>query len=247
MPFGGWYDHYYKMVFKPAIAEAGLIPKRSDDLSRSSTIINDIWNFTKDAAIVLADLTEENPNVFYELGLAHALGKPVVLIASSIEEVPFDLRSLRVLIYDRNDPHWGDSLKKAIVKSIEEILIAPTKSILPIFLAVEDTVPRPTVSKQDQEFLQLRNDFEALRRQIEAQQSYLPHFKHTVAVPFWNKTRENRLFPSIKKQICAGLRKGASEASIIKRILSLGVPEEVAWEILRKEQQKISLVDDEQS
>jgi len=118
MPFGGYFNDYYKRIYKPAIAEAGLVPTRADDLSRSSAIINDIWSFTKKAKIVLADLTGQNPNVFYELGLAHALAKPVVLIASSIDDVPFDLRALRVLIYDNNDPHWGESLKKEIAKAI---------------------------------------------------------------------------------------------------------------------------------
>src|SRR5690349_20368297 len=76
MPFGGWFDDYYDDLYCPAIRAAGLEPKRADDLYRPSTIINDIWSYTQSAKIILADLTGKNPNVFYELGLAHALAKP---------------------------------------------------------------------------------------------------------------------------------------------------------------------------
>ncbi|UCH95687.1 MAG: hypothetical protein JSV88_02260, partial [Candidatus Aminicenantes bacterium] len=79
MPFGGWFDTYYESIYIPAIKSAGLEPKRADNLYRPSTIVNDIWTYTKKAKIVLADLSERNPNVFYELGLAHALAKPAIL------------------------------------------------------------------------------------------------------------------------------------------------------------------------
>ena len=72
---------------------------------------NDIWDYTQRAKILLADLTGKNANVFYELGLAHAAGKPVILVTGSIDDVPFDLRALRVIEYDKNAPDWGKVLK----------------------------------------------------------------------------------------------------------------------------------------
>jgi len=249
MPFGGWYDDYYKNIYKPAIAEAGLVPKRADDLSRTSTIINDIWSYTKEATIVLADLSDENSNVFYELGLAHALAKPVVLIASSIDEVPFDLRALRVLVYDRNDPHWGDLLKKAIVKSIGELLIAPTRSVLPTFLAVQDMPEKPVVSSQEKELLQLRSEFEAFRRQYETLSNFIQQGGSGFSRPkgfqssrgLMNRQRppgsikeKGDPIPALESQIVAGLRKGASNESIVKRLVKMGASEDVAWDLLHK-------------
>jgi hypothetical protein len=76
MPFGGQFDVYYELIYRPAVAEVGLRPIRADSLFGSRAIIQDIWALTKTAAVILADLTTRNPNVFYELGLAHALGKP---------------------------------------------------------------------------------------------------------------------------------------------------------------------------
>ena len=72
MPFGGWLDDYYETIYRPAIQAAGLEPHRADDLYRPSTIVNDIWAYTRRAKLLVADLTGKNPNVFYELGLAHA-------------------------------------------------------------------------------------------------------------------------------------------------------------------------------
>ncbi len=76
MPFRGWFDKYYEDIYKPAIEDAGFDSKRADDLYRPGNIVNDIWTYTKEASVILADLTNKNPNVFYELGLAHAITKP---------------------------------------------------------------------------------------------------------------------------------------------------------------------------
>src|SRR4051812_43366777 len=96
MPFGGWFDQYWEQIYRPAITDAGLEPQRADDVFRPGTIMRDVWLYTRKADLLLADLTSRNGNVFYELGLAHAIGKPVVLVSESIEDVPFDLRGLRM-------------------------------------------------------------------------------------------------------------------------------------------------------
>ena len=135
MPFGGWFDQYYETIYEPAIKSSGLEPRRADDLYRPSSIVHDIWSLTKEAKIVLADLTDKNPNVFYELGLAHAMAKPAILVTASLSDVPFDLRALRVLEYDKNRPNWGDLLMSNIQQSISEVLASPSEAVLPTFLA----------------------------------------------------------------------------------------------------------------
>ena len=85
---------------------------RADDIYRPGNVINDNWNLTKEAKIILADLTDRNSNVLYELGLAHALAKPAIIVTPDENLVPFDLRQLRLLIYDVNQPQWGNKLKK---------------------------------------------------------------------------------------------------------------------------------------
>lgn len=87
-------------------------------------------------------MTDRNPNVFYELGLAHAISKPVILISKSIDDVPFDLRSIRVLVYDKDHPDWGNKLRLSLTKAIKEVLQNPTSAIPTTFkVAVKPVVP----------------------------------------------------------------------------------------------------------
>lgn len=69
-----------------------------------------------------------NPNVFYELGLAHALNKPVVLVSSNEDDVPFDLRHIRVIIYDQTDPFWGQKLIDKVADNIRSAIDHPEEA-----------------------------------------------------------------------------------------------------------------------
>ena len=166
MPFGGWQDDYYKKIYCTAIESAGLSPHRADDLFRPSTIVNDIWEYTKKAKIILAVLTDKNPNVLYELGLAHAIAKPAILVTETLDDIPFDLRALRVIEYDKNAPDWGDSLKYNIENAIKEVIKSPLKSVLPTFLEVDETQKAAPISAHEKEILEIRSDIDLLRREV---------------------------------------------------------------------------------
>jgi hypothetical protein len=71
---------------------------------------------------VLAELSGKNANVFYELGLAHAIGKPAIIITRSEADVPFDLKALRYVYYDTDDPFWGQNLKRSISTMLGKML-----------------------------------------------------------------------------------------------------------------------------
>jgi hypothetical protein len=166
MPFGGWFDEYYESIYCPAIESAGLKPCRADDLYRPSTIVTDIWSYTQNAKLVLADLSGKNPNVFYELGLAHALAKPAILVTEAIDDVPFDLRALRVLEYNKNQPRWGEILQEKISHSIREVLQAPLQAVLPAFLSVRHDVKPKAVSEQEKMLLEMRREMDLLRSEV---------------------------------------------------------------------------------
>jgi DNA-binding CsgD family transcriptional regulator len=173
MPFGGWHDNYYLNIYKPAIEEAGLTPMRADDIYRPSTIIKDIWELTNKATIILADLTGKNPNVFYELGLAHALAKPAILITESMEYVPFDLRALRILEFDKNHFEWGAILRQKIIASIKETIKSPLESVLPAFLEISDEVKQTgKVTQQEKELIELKQDIEFIKSNIRSNKPY---------------------------------------------------------------------------
>jgi hypothetical protein len=79
--------------------------------------------------VLIAELTTRNVNVFYEIGLAHALQKPVVLVASNEPDVPFDLKHIRVIYYDVTDPSWGNKLIDKIAEKILSALKNPEEAI----------------------------------------------------------------------------------------------------------------------
>lgn len=167
MPFGGWFDDYYDNIYQPAIEEAGLVARRADDIYRPGTIVSDIWACTNEAKIVLADLSGKNPNVFYELGLAHALAKPAVLVTESLADVPFDLRALRVLEYDKNKADWGETLHAQITQAIKEVLVSPLDAVLPAFLEVTKQGGKKKIDGKDKAVLQLRQEVDLLRGELQ--------------------------------------------------------------------------------
>jgi hypothetical protein len=101
MPFGAEFMPIYKAI-RNGVEEAGLQCERADDIWRHHEVIQDIVDLVTKARVVIGDCTGKNPNVFYEIGIAHALGKDVILIAQSKGDIPFDLRHLRYVEYLRN-------------------------------------------------------------------------------------------------------------------------------------------------
>ena len=104
MPFAKEFKNQWELAFIPAIEQANLVPWRGDDNSLGTNIImNDVTKCIYNADIIIADLTGRNPNVMYELGLAHAAKKLVVILSQFDDDVPFDLQHIRYLRYDIRD------------------------------------------------------------------------------------------------------------------------------------------------
>jgi hypothetical protein len=129
MPFGEWFDRYYQDIYIPAIKEAGFEPVRADELFGSGSVVEQIWEQVMKAKVLLAELTGKNANVFYELGLAHAAKRPVVFTAAQVEDVPFDLRHLRVIVYETKEPEWASKLRQKVTEYLKNAHKEPEKSI----------------------------------------------------------------------------------------------------------------------
>jgi hypothetical protein len=131
MPFADPLGGYYTTVYQPAIDKAKLKPSRADaEIYGTGKIIDQIWSGINGARILVAELTGRNPNVLYEHGIAHALRKPVVLVSSNEDDVPFDVRHLRVIYYDMRDPFWGTKLIDKVAENILSALRNPDEAIL---------------------------------------------------------------------------------------------------------------------
>jgi hypothetical protein len=123
MPFSSEeLNDVYEYFIKPAIeGKCELKCERGDDVFGSNVIMEDIRGAIEKARLVVADLTGKNANVFYEVGIAHTLNKPVLLLSQSMNDVPFDLRHRRVLLYDYS-PKGCKVLEGKIVENIKALL-----------------------------------------------------------------------------------------------------------------------------
>jgi hypothetical protein len=122
-PFdGGAYDKRFKDVYEPAIKAAGYDAYRVDQDPSVSVPIESIENGIRSAVVCLADITIDNPNVWYELGFAFAAGRPVVMICNMAERLvkkfPFDIQHRTVIVYKAEAPSDFDTLKAAITEKI---------------------------------------------------------------------------------------------------------------------------------
>lgn len=102
MPFAAEFNPVHQAV-KTAASETGLRCLRVDDIWEDSVTIQDVFSLILRARAVVVDFTGRNPNVMYETGIAHTLGKLVVPLSQSTEDVPFDIAHHRVLKYYAND------------------------------------------------------------------------------------------------------------------------------------------------
>lgn len=123
MPFGvSELNIVYEDFVKPTLEDScGLRCERGDDVFGSNVIVDDIRKSIVKAQLIVADLTGRNANVFYEVGIAHTLNKVVLLLAQSIDDVPFDLRHRRVLLYEYS-PRGCKKLEKDLKGNVYAVL-----------------------------------------------------------------------------------------------------------------------------
>jgi len=98
MPFDAAFTPVY-VAIQRSCADAGLRCSRADDIWQETAIIHDVFSLLFRSRIVIVDFSGRNPNVMYETGIAHTLGRPVIPLSQSLDDVPFDLRHHRVLKY----------------------------------------------------------------------------------------------------------------------------------------------------
>jgi hypothetical protein len=121
MPFRPEFNRIYEEILKPVIQKAGLKSLRADEVFSPTPIVEDVWIQIAKARFIIADVTDKNPNVFYELGLAHAIGTPVIIITQNKGDVPFDIAYIRYLIYTDNEAGW-QKLKNELTKAVSSII-----------------------------------------------------------------------------------------------------------------------------
>ncbi len=115
----------YQKVVKPVLDEHGFECLRGDEIMEPGVIVDQVKRQIEASALVLCDLTFDNANVFYELGVAHTLGKATLLISQTASSIPFDVAHLRAIPYEDSKIGLLD-LRDRLVETLDEI--APVDS-----------------------------------------------------------------------------------------------------------------------
>jgi hypothetical protein len=111
MPFDSSFDDLYKLGIKATCEELNSYCERVDEQIFQGSILDRILNQIAKAVVIVADMTGRNPNVFFEVGYAKAFDKRIILLTSSVEDIPFDLKHYSHVIYDSSIIKLKDSLK----------------------------------------------------------------------------------------------------------------------------------------
>lgn len=119
MPFAKSFDGIWG-ILREAVTRHGDDCVRADDIFKPGLVMADVLARIRGADYLIADLTGRNPNVYYELGYAHAIAKPVILITRDASDVPFDLRNHRIIAYADTIAGAGE-LGRAIARALEEV------------------------------------------------------------------------------------------------------------------------------
>jgi hypothetical protein len=114
MPFDKSFNDIYEYGIKGACEDAGVYCERVDEQIFMGSMLDRIFNQISRADLLIADMTGRNPNVFYEVGYAHALGKTVVLLTQRSEDIPFDLKHFPHIVYGAQIKELRPELAKRV-------------------------------------------------------------------------------------------------------------------------------------
>lgn len=123
MQFSEEFNALYSDVIKPTCEKFGFEVVRADDIYKSGLIIEDITRSIEEASVIIADITPDNPNVFYEVGYAHAIKKPTILLSERQRgALPFDVSGFRTLFYDNTIGGKGD-VETRLTKHLQNMAV----------------------------------------------------------------------------------------------------------------------------
>ncbi|MBI1278038.1 MAG: hypothetical protein GC179_07920 [Anaerolineaceae bacterium] len=113
-------DEVLEFIIRPALEETGYKGIRADAIVEPGVITTDMINHLLEAPLVIADLTEHNPNVYYEIGVRHSFNKPVILISEETD-TPFDLQTVRTIHFNHKSLTSANHCKRQIIEQIKAI------------------------------------------------------------------------------------------------------------------------------
>lgn len=130
-------DQVLRHIIQPAAEECGYKVSRADKMEKPGLITSQIIQRIMEDDLVVADLTEHNPNVFYELAIRHARRKPVIHIISEGEKIPFDVANSRTIYFNHRDLDSVVDSKQKMKEQIKYLENNPDDIETPVSVAID--------------------------------------------------------------------------------------------------------------
>ena len=167
MPFAPEFGDVYELGIRPACEASGTVCERVDEQIFLESILDQIYKQIERADIVVAEMTGRNPNVLYEVGYAHGMGKPVILLTKSAEDIPFDLRHYPHVVYGESIA----SLKHQLQKRIQFLVSHPVEFVASSFrIEQKRKAENDRVAAHVENYLRAKNfsmvSFEKIRENV---------------------------------------------------------------------------------
>lgn len=160
-------DTLFKHVISPVCTECNFDPIRIDKENTNGSLTDEIISHICNDDLVIADITDSNPNAFYEIGYRAAISKPSIHLMSKDSSIPFDVSYIRTFEYDLSDLDSVDQIKERLIKTIKSIDFDSNATITP-----PDTVNPNTLNSQLlQEIYKIQDGISALATAIESKDS----------------------------------------------------------------------------
>lgn len=194
MPFSEEFDDIYQIGIKETAKNEKVTAYRLDEELFNEGMLEKIYKEIENSDFIIADLSNKNANVFYELGFAHAIGKLTILLTQNADDIPFDLKHKRHIIYGNSIKHLKEQLKKNIIWAKKEI--EQYKNI-PIEIELKSTGILNASEEFAEADLDFKIDIENISDKIstEIQGIYLHSTKE------WNISQEGKKVPNRKSDI----------------------------------------------
>ena len=124
IPFRQKFKNIYELGIKTAVESLGMRCEKVDEIKLPHDILQKIYECIRKADIIISEMTDKSPNVFYETGYAHALGKPTILLSQRKKDSPFDVEHFKQIIYKKNDlMSLQAQLKDMLLATRREIMV----------------------------------------------------------------------------------------------------------------------------
>jgi hypothetical protein len=170
-------DKVLDYFIEPVVTEYGYEPVRADEIGDPGMITSQVIEYAVDSPLAIADLTNHNPNVFYELAVRHTYREPVIQIISSDESIPFDIADTRTIHIDIDDIESVETAKDEMREQIESIEDDEAHVETPISVARDLKQLRESGDPEDRSMAEIKEALTELRTSITTLQGQInePH------------------------------------------------------------------------